>query len=71
MEKVAIGEFVPDPGIELWWKDRTRRPNQRQRKEYSKKCKDAETSDSESDTDNELDDILGSWDKWMDSSVSD
>ena len=36
VEKVNIADFKADDSIELWWKVKTRRPNQQQGKEYKK-----------------------------------
>ena len=32
--QIPLEDFNPDASIELWWKDKIRRPNQRQRKDY-------------------------------------
>ena len=37
VEKVNVEEFDPDDSIELWWKAKTRRPNQRKRKSTEKR----------------------------------
>ena len=33
-DKVPLSSFNPDRAIELWWSDKTRRPNQHKRKIY-------------------------------------
>ena len=38
VEKVNVEDFNPDDSIELWWKAKTRCPNQKKRKEYRRKC---------------------------------
>ena len=70
VDKVSIEEFKADHSIDLWWKSKTRRPNQPARKVYEKRKEvqgtsstsiDSDSSDSPSDSD-----ILGEWDHWMD-----
>ena len=65
VEKVNIADFKADDSIELWWKVKTQRPNQQQRKEYKKKQREIQDN---SDTDSDLSDtnILEDWDNWMD-----
>ena len=65
VEKVNIADFKADDSIELWWKAKTRRPNQQQRKDYKKKQWEIQDN---SDTDSDLSDtnILEDWDNWMD-----
>ena len=65
VEKVNIADFKADDSIELWWKAKTRRPNQQQRKDYKKKQREIQDN---SDTDSDLSDtnILEDWDNWMD-----
>ncbi len=58
----TIEDFNPDPAIELWWKDKVRRPNQKPRKLYKHRQQD-DSSSSDSDSDSL---ILDTWDKWMD-----
>ena len=70
VDKVKIEEFKADHSIDLWWRSKTRRPNQTARKVYKTRKEaqgtsgtsiDSESSDSLSDND-----ILGEWDHWMD-----
>lgn len=37
IDKVSVEDFRADHSIELWWKAKTRRPNQQKRKMYRKK----------------------------------
>ena len=36
-DKVPLSSFNPERAIELWWSDKTRRPNQQKRKKYKKR----------------------------------
>ena len=68
--KIPLTSFVADQAIDLWWTDKTRRPNQKPRKKYKKHSKDDKSSkviilddsedstpvpSSESEDDNDLD----------------
>ena len=33
---ISLQEFHPDSAIDIWWKEKVRRPNQRTRKKYKK-----------------------------------
>lgn len=70
VDKVNIEEFKADHSIDLWWRSKTRCPNQTARKVYEKGKEvqgtsstsiDSDSSNSPSDSD-----ILGEWDHWMD-----
>ena len=51
--------FSADRAIQLWWSDRTRRPNQKPRKEYRKR-------DTDTNTVTEMSDFsLENWDDWF------
>ncbi len=52
IDKINIEDFRPDHSIDLWWKAKTRRPNQQPRKKYKKRSL---TNDS---TDADIDNIL-------------
>ena len=54
--------FNPDPCIELWWQAKTRRPDQKNRKEYKKKG----GQNIELETENSSDDITLLLDDWLD-----
>ena len=67
-EKVPLVNFDPNPGIDLWWSVKTRRPSQNARKQYKKRCPRSEgpstsqsTDHGESD-DSEPEDVLRDWD---------
>ena len=62
---ISMKDFDPDPSIELWWKDKVRRPDQKRRKVY-KKQKVPHGNDAEDTTsdDNEAF-ILDDWDDWL------
>ena len=75
VERVSVEDFNPDDSIEIWWKAKTRRPNQKERKEYRKSethvsaatttsCDMDDDSDS-SDSTTSQDDMLD-WDCWLD-----
>ena len=68
VEKVNAEDFKADDSIELWWKAKTQRPNQQQRKEYRKKQGEIQDTHNSSDTDSDSTDtdILEDWDSWMD-----
>ncbi len=69
---VPLKDFNSDHAIDLWWKDKVRRPSQKPRKQYAKRSgtetgegsqeRDRHSADSE-DAPNMLDD----WDAWMNS----
>ena len=44
VEKVNVEDFNPDDSNELWWKAKTRHPNQKKRKEYRKKEMQSESA---------------------------
>lgn len=49
-DKMPLSHFNPDKSIELWWADKTRRPNQRSRKPYARHLQPhSSTSTDESD----------------------
>ncbi len=41
-DRVPLKEFKPDCSIHMWWKGKTRRPNQHTTKEYKKKSADGD-----------------------------
>ena len=55
---IPLKNFNPDPSITMWWKAKTRRPNQRQRKEYKKQ---SNTGDQE---DTSAGNLLDDWDEF-------
>ena len=67
VDKVNVEHFQADHSIELWWKAKTRRPNQQPRKTYRKKQSGDHEDTTSSDTDSESgDNHLEDWDSWMD-----
>ncbi len=65
MEGPPFESFTADSAVHLWWKDTTRRPNQKERKEYAPR----ESSSSKTDI-NELSKpteeySLDDWDEWF------
>ncbi len=66
-----IEDFDPDPAIDLLWKDKVRRPNQKPRKPYQKRSKWASHDGNSSLRDCEDSvPLLDTWDEWMASSSS-
>ena len=76
-DSIPLKNFCPDDAIDLWWKDKVRRPHQRSRKQYKKRTPSTssdltvnESTDSSSQCESEEDsddgtDLLGDWDDWM------
>jgi len=72
--KIPLTSFVADQAIDLWWSDKTRRPNQNPRKKYKKhskgdSCKVIILDDSEDSSvptseseDNDDNDLVNEWD---------
>ena len=59
-DKVPLSRLNADNAIQLWWKDKTRQPNQTKRKKYKKHCcKEKVKKDKvillDSDSDSEVD----------------
>ena len=79
-DSVLLREFCPDGAIDLWWKDKVRRPNQSKKKQYKKRTRSLPTdestvssSESETEAESEEDsdaqsDLLADWDEWMSAS---
>ena len=69
VEKVCVEDFNPDDSIDIWWKAKVRRPNQKERKEYRKSVSAAMTTscdmDDDSDSSDSTTDMLD-WDCWLD-----
>lgn len=75
---VPLEEFNSNHAIDLWWKDKLRRPNQSPRAPYKKQQKvmapstssdtreSEHVSDAELNSDAESDSLLQSWDSWID-----
>jgi len=69
LNEVPLNRFSPDTAIDLWWKDKQRRPNQQKRKKYKQRNPNSaspqvETSSSESEEEDHHD-LLSDWDSWM------
>ena len=74
---VPLKDFNPDNAIDLWWKDRVRRPHQSSRRVYTKRAlssnlpdgegtgSSSQTESEENSDDNTDGDLLGDWDDWM------
>ena len=73
VEGPPFSKFSADAAVELWWKDCSRRVQQKPRKRY-KKIKPKQTSSakaltdnsSESDEDSDNSELLTLWDDWFD-----
>ena len=59
-----LKEFCPDAAIDLWWKDKLRRPHQQERKAYASREKSTEGDTAEVEGVEEMD-MLTNWDDWM------
>ena len=81
-DQVPLQDFCPDAAVDLWWRSKSRRPDQRTRRPYrqhsagsSSNTPDTATDDlsvySENDTSDSESDRLHDWDKWMCDSNSD
>jgi hypothetical protein len=62
--KVPISSFNPDPSIDLWWLDKTRRPSQKEKRQGSDHASTSQEASPETLRTAEDDDmfILGNWD---------
>ena len=54
--------------MDFWWKAKTRRPNQKPRKEYKKRCHEDEEKEVSEDEDIEDSILLDDWDEWLNES---
>ncbi len=64
-DKMSLTQFNPDESIDLWWADKTRRPNQSSRKEYSKRQQSEPSTSTESDETDVTTTLLDDWDEWL------
>ena len=68
-----LKDFCPDVSIDLWWRDKVRRPKQKKREQYRKRrlpttvsSSASSQSDSEHESkDSDVETDLGGWDEWM------
>ena len=70
-DKIPVQDFNPDPSIDLWWNAKTRRLNQKPRKEYKKRSSQSKEKDNSDGEDTETDTstvLLNDWDEWMNES---
>ena len=66
VEGPELENFSPDHAVQLWWSDRTRRPNQASRKQYRKRASsEVESENSSTDSELEHDSTLDAWDQWF------
>ena len=67
VDPIPLKSFNPDASIELWWKDKLRRPNQQPRKAYEKQSgQSSATIDITGDEETpEIELTLDDWDEWM------
>ena len=56
-----LKDFNPNKAVDLWWREKVRRPNQKSRKQHEKR---GVASDSESEIEM---DLLDTWDNWVES----
>ena len=73
-EGPPLKDFCPDTAIDLWWKEKLRRPHQNPRKKYRKRSSttqfttESSSVSSEDETESEDEDhtdLLAEWDAWM------
>ena len=69
LNEVPLNRFSPDTAIDLWWRDKQRRPNQQKRKKYKQRNPNSaspqvETSSSASE-EGDHHNLLSDWDSWM------
>ena len=68
IDGVSVEDFDADHSIILWWKSKTRRPNQQPRKTYKRsRCEDQDIHSSTDTDSGSSDDVLRDWDNWIDS----
>ena len=66
VEGPELESFSPDHAVQLWWSDRTRRPNQAPRKQYRKRASsEVESENSSNQADLEPESMLDAWDQWF------
>ena len=67
VDPIPLKSFNPDASIELWWKDKLRRPNQQPRKAYEKQSgQSSATIDITGDEETpEIELTLDDWDEWI------
>ena len=66
IEGPPMKEFSPDAAIDLWWKEKLRRPHQNPRRKYKKRSGlNLPEVDSSSEESDEEEDLLAQWDAWM------
>lgn len=66
VEGAELENFSPDHAVQLWWSDRTRRPNQAPRKQYRKRVSsEVESENSSSESELEPESTLDAWDQWF------
>ena len=63
---IPLPEFNPDKAIDLWWREKTRRPNQSERKPYQRKGGTDTNTSSDGPTDAVMPSLLDDWDHWVD-----
>ena len=74
--KIPVADFHPDPSIDLWWSAKSRRPSQKERKEYRPRGSDqpgpSTSSDvgREDDSESEDEDMLECWDELIEIEIN-
>ena len=64
-DSAPLKEFCPDAAIDLWWKDKLCRPNQKKRREYMKRTNTTTSTVDSSSSESEESNLLTEWDDWM------
>ena len=61
-----LKDFNPNKAVDLWWREKVRRPNQKSRKQHEKRG--VATNPAASDSESEIEmDLLDTWDNWVES----
>ena len=63
---ISMDNFNPDPSIDLWWKAKTRQPDQKKRKKYKKRSAGQTELEIESSDQSDGTFLLDDWDNWLD-----
>ena len=71
-DRIPLDKFDPNPGIDLWWSAKARRPSQKSRKQYTPRRSDQpSTSETTDPEESELGDALSEWDDLVGSGTED
>ena len=68
LDKLPLEKFNPNPGINLWWSAKARRPLQKARKPRCKDQPSTSQAKNSEDSESEVEDVLHDWDDLIQSS---